>query len=70
MTDLVDSDGNKSALEGVGQLKLAETDYLEFVQGGGWTLGSMCPSTLTGINQTSFAREIPAGRYLKASQTM
>jgi hypothetical protein len=43
MTDLVDSDGNKSVLEGVGQLKLAETDYLQFVRGGGWTLGWMCP---------------------------
>jgi hypothetical protein len=43
MTDLVDSDGNKSSAEGVGQVKLSEDDYLEFAGGGSWTLGWSCP---------------------------
>ena len=43
MTDLVDSDGNKSSLEGIGQIKLPESDYLEFARGGSWTLGWSCP---------------------------
>jgi hypothetical protein len=43
MTDLVDSDGNKSSAEGIGQIKLSEDDYLEFAREGSWTLGWSCP---------------------------
>jgi hypothetical protein len=42
MTDVVDSEGNKCALEGVGSINLSEADYLEFARRGGWTLGWSC----------------------------
>jgi hypothetical protein len=44
MTDLVDTEGNKCALEGIGSIKMSENDYLEFARRGGWTLGWTCPN--------------------------
>jgi len=44
MTDLVDSEGNKCALEGIGIINLSEADYLEFARRGSWTLGWSCPN--------------------------
>jgi hypothetical protein len=44
LTNLVDAEGNQSGVDGTGNLKFSETDYLAFVRIGSWNVTWRCPN--------------------------